>query len=69
MLEFQLFDRLIAKIRGGMPDNTDDAFEEKVKKVKHEIAYEVCKAKSQSTIHSVKYIYLASVTGEFLFYS
>ncbi|XP_058807201.1 ATP-binding cassette sub-family A member 17-like [Phymastichus coffea] len=45
ILEYRLLGRLFARIRGGIPDNSDDGFEEQVKKIKHEIAYEVCKAK------------------------
>lgn len=47
ILECKLLPKLLAKLNGRMPDNTDVAFEEQVKKVKHEIAFEASKVRGK----------------------
>lgn len=47
ILEYKVVEQFIAKRSAGIPDNTDATFEEQVKTVKREIAYEVSKLGSK----------------------
>lgn len=55
MLEHKWIQRLIVKLNGGKPDNIDETFETQVKKIKHNIAFEVSKIKSRGKDNSSDY--------------
>lgn len=50
ILEHKLIHRLIVRIRSNKLHKSDEAFEEQVKSVKHDIAFEVSRIKSRGTI-------------------
>ncbi|XP_058807217.1 retinal-specific phospholipid-transporting ATPase ABCA4-like [Phymastichus coffea] len=47
ILECKLVPKLLSKMKAGMPDDSDVAFEEQVKKVKREIAFETSKIREK----------------------